>query len=129
MKAVHVVLATTLALGCASLRTSDGARALQRLPTRVEVRSNNQSAVDVYLLCGDRDALWLGVVGAKGGEVFEIPAALRRCARGLNFFLVRRDFNRGYWVGPLFVSVGSHVELVIERYPGLSTASSRRESP
>src|SRR5215204_718387 len=30
--------------------------------TEVAVRSHNASDVDVYLLCGDRDAEWLGVV-------------------------------------------------------------------
>jgi hypothetical protein len=33
-----------------------------RLDTEVAVRSHNASDVDVYLLCGDRDAEWLGVV-------------------------------------------------------------------
>jgi hypothetical protein len=59
--------------------------------------------VDVYLLCGDRDAQWLG-------------------ARGWNFFLVVRRSGRGYWAGPIRPGPGAAVELVIEKYAGLSSA-------
>jgi len=76
----------------------------------------------VYLLCGDRDAQWLGVVHGKEGGLFEVPAARADCVHGLNFFLVPRDFNRGYWVGPLRPRTGSSVHLTIEKYAGLSGA-------
>jgi hypothetical protein len=78
--------------------------------------------VDVYLLCGDRDAQWLGVVHGKEGGLFEVPSSRARCVRGLNFFLVHRDLNRGYWVGPLRLRAASTVHLTIEKYAGLSNA-------
>jgi hypothetical protein len=81
--------------------------------------------VDVYLLCGDRDAQWLGVVHSKEAELFEIPTSRARCLQGLNFFLVPRDFNRGYWVGPFRPRTGSSVHLTIEKYAGLSMARVR----
>ena len=56
--------------------------------TEVAVRSHNASDVDVYLLCGDSDAEWLGVVPRQSGATFAIPPARRICPRGLNFFLV-----------------------------------------
>ena len=76
----------------------------------------------MYLLCGDRDAQWLGVVHGKEGGRFEVPISRARCAPGLNFFLVPRDFNRGYWVGPLRPRTGSSVHLTIEKFAGLSIA-------
>jgi hypothetical protein len=91
--------------------------------TPVGVVSHHRSDVDVYLLCGDHDALSLGVVPAGGFQAFEIPAPRRRCVLGLNFFLVVRSSNRGYWVGPLYPGVDSYVRLVVERYAGLSTVS------
>jgi hypothetical protein len=78
--------------------------------------------VDVYLLCGDRDAQWLGVVHGKEGGLFDVPTSRTHCVHGLNFFLVPRDFNRGYWVGPLRPRTGSSVHLTIEKYAGLSIA-------
>jgi hypothetical protein len=87
--------------------------------------SHNRSDVDVYLLCGDRDARWLGVISKKGAGAFEIPAERARCVSGLNFFLVPRDRNRGYWVGPIQPSAGGQIDLVIEKYAGLSTARVR----
>jgi hypothetical protein len=76
--------------------------------------------VDVYLLCGDRDARWLGLVPENGAEAFEISAREPYCLPGLNFFLVVQKLGRGYWVGPLHPESGSHIDLVIERYAGLS---------
>jgi hypothetical protein len=92
------------------------------LSVPVSVRSHNRSSVDVYLLCGNRDAEWLGVVHGKHGELFDIPASRAWCIRGLNFFLVHRDMNRGYWVGPVRLRRGSTVHLTIEKYAGLSAA-------
>jgi hypothetical protein len=77
----------------------------------------------VYLLCGEQDAVWLGVLEAKGSRAFEIPESRARCVSGLNFFLVSRKQNRGYWVGPVYPRPGSSIDLVIERYAGLSTAA------
>jgi hypothetical protein len=96
----------------------------------VWVRSHNRQDVDVYLLCGNRDAIWLGVVGAHGQDVLEFPSTKTRCVAGLNFFLIPRGHNRGYWVGPLHPRRGdSPVELVIEKYAGLSTAHARWDLP
>ena len=89
---------------------------------RVSGRSHNRSDVDVYLLCGERDASWLGVIAPKGAAGFEIPAARADCVRGLNFFLVVRERERGYWVGPIRPRAGAYVELVVEKYAGLSAA-------
>jgi hypothetical protein len=91
-------------------------------PTPVSVRSHNRSAVDVYLLCGDRDARWLGEVSGKEAGALEIPGGQAYCPRGLNFFLVVRTSGRGYWVGPFLPGRGGRVELVIEKYAGLSSA-------
>lgn len=86
------------------------------------VKSHNHKEVDVYLLCGDRDAEQLGVVPPQQAGMFEIPTSRARCARGLNFFLVRWDIHRGYWVGPFRPRRGLGVDLTIERYAGLSSA-------
>lgn len=91
-------------------------------PIVVSSYSSNRSEVDVYLLCGNRDAKWLGVVSAKGGAAFEIPSEEARCVSGLNFFLVVRNSGRGYWVGPLRPRAGAQIHLVIEKYAGLSAA-------
>jgi hypothetical protein len=88
----------------------------------ISVSSHNRSSVDVYLLCGSREAEWLGVLHRKESAVFEIPASRAQCAAGLNFFLVHRDKNQGYWVGPFRPQAGSSVHLTIERYAGLSAA-------
>jgi hypothetical protein len=96
--------------------------AVPPLSIPIWVRSHNHSEVDVYLLCGDRDAEQLGLVHPKETGLFEIPTSRARCARGLNFFLVRWDINRGYWVGPFRPRSGLGINLVIERYAGLSTA-------
>jgi hypothetical protein len=91
--------------------------------TEVAVRSHNASDVDVYLLCGDRDAQWLGVVPRRSGATFVIPPARRICASGLNFFLVVQ--GRGYWAGPVRPQHADGVVLVIEKYAGLSSAAVR----
>jgi hypothetical protein len=96
----------------------------------VWVRSHNRQDVDVYLLCGRRDAMWLGAVDARGQGILEFPSAKARCVAGLNFFLVPRGLNRGYWVGPLHPRrADSPVELVIEKYAGLSTAHLTQDLP
>ena len=96
--------------------------------TPVWVTSNNRRDVDVYLLCGNRDAIWLGVVRARGEGVFEFPSARARCVAGLNFFLVPRGHNRGYWGVPLqSQSAGTPIELVVEKYAALSAARLRRD--
>jgi hypothetical protein len=104
-----------------------GSRGTEPVPTPISVssRSHNRSDVDVYLLCGDRDARWLGVVSSKGAASFEFPAESAHCAAGLNFFLLHRDRERGYWVGPIRPRPGELIELVIEKYAPLSTARVR----
>jgi hypothetical protein len=97
--------------------------ASMRDPTPVWVRSHNASSVDVYLLCGSHDARWLGSVGERGADAFEIAAEERRCAEGLNFFVVVRKLGRGYWVGPFRPRGPQGVQLVIEKYAGLSSAA------
>ena len=89
--------------------------------TPVLVRSHNGSPVDVYLLCGDHDATLLGSIPEQGSDAYEISAAQRHCMEGLNFFLVVKN-GRGYWVGPLSPTSGSSIQLVIEKYAGLSSA-------
>ena len=117
-------LALILPLACAL------PKGFAALSTPVWVTSNNHRDVDVYLLCGNRDAIWLGLVGARGDGIFEIPSAKARpCVAGLNFFLVPRAYNRGYWVGPLHLQADSRVELVIEKYAALSAARLRRDLP
>jgi hypothetical protein len=110
-------LATCLSLGCALAPGH-----LEPVSTPVWVRSHNRSPVDVYLMCGDRDARWLGTVGVTGSDAFEIPAGQSPCVQGLNFFLVVQNFGRGYWVGPFRPLPSQAINLVIEKYAGLSTA-------
>jgi hypothetical protein len=114
---MSLTLAATLTLACAIPR--GGAESVS---VPISVNSHNRSSVDVYLLCGDRDAEWLGVVDGKESGVFEVPISRTRCVSGLNFFLVHRDLKRGYWVGPLQLQTGSSVRLTIEKYAGLSVA-------
>jgi hypothetical protein len=114
-------LAATMLLGCALPGT------MQTSQVSVWARSHNRSTVDVYLLCGDQDARWLGVVRPTEAAALDFPYAQTRCARGLNFFLVARDFKRGYWVGPMYPQAGSRIDLVIEKYAGLSSANLSRE--
>ena len=110
-------LAVALTLSCALPRGPG-----QPLSIPISVSSNNRSSVDVYLLCGDRDAHWLGVVQGKDTGLFEVPTSRARCVHGVNFFLVPRDFNRGYWVGPLQLRSYSSIHLTIEKYAALSIA-------
>jgi hypothetical protein len=112
-----IALAALLSCACALAATNPES------PIQVFSRSHNRSEVDVYLLCGTRDARWLGKVAQRGAEGFEIAAQEARCTHGLNFFLVVRDQNRGYWVGPVRPRAGADVSLVIEKYAGLSSAS------
>jgi hypothetical protein len=114
-------LVTTMLVGCALPTT------MQTSQVSVWARSHNRSTMDVYLLCGDRDARWLGVVRPEEAAALDFAYARTRCALGLNFFLVSRDVNHGYWVGPMYPRTGSRIELVIERYAGLSSASLARE--
>ena len=118
-KSFLLLLACLLSGACAgSLRRL----APSATPTPVRVVSNNLNDVEVYLLCGDRDASLLGAVPAGDGAELVIPPARLLCARGLNFFLVDRGINHGYWVGPFHPGIGERIDLVIERYAGLSTA-------
>ena len=55
--------------------------------------------------------------------LFSTSPVQQRCAEGLNFFLVTRRPQRGYWVGPLRPRGGVPVTLVIEKYAGLSSVS------
>lgn len=112
-----IILAAGLILACAIPPA-----AVESASIPISVRSHNRSSVDVYLLCGDRDAQWLGVVDGKGGELFEIPLARTACASGLNFFLVHRERHRGYWVGPFRPRAGASIHLTIEKYAALSAA-------
>ena len=114
---MSLTLAATLTLACA---VSRGGSKPASIP--ISVNSHNRSSVDVYLLCGNRDAEWLGVIDGKESGTFEVPISRTRCVHGLNFFLVHRDLNRGYWVGPLRLQTGSSVRLTIEKYAGLSVA-------
>jgi hypothetical protein len=123
MKKRLLGLATVLSLGCALAQNGT------QLPTSIWVRSHNVSAVDVYLLCGDRDAEWLGVVEAQQTDAFEIPPGHPYCVQGLNFFLVVRRSGRGYWVGPFRPQGSVRVDLVIEKYAGLSSARVSQELP
>jgi hypothetical protein len=112
-----LALTATLTLACAIPRSG-----AEPVSIPISVNSHNRSSVDVYLLCGDHDAEWLGVVDGKGSGLFEVPISRTRCVPGLNFFLVHRELNRGYWVGPLRLQSGSSVRLTIEKYVGLSVA-------
>jgi hypothetical protein len=112
----YIALAAFLTLGCA---LAPGG--VQPEPTSVWVRSHNTRPVDVYVLCGSRDARWLGTVGERGDDAFEIPPGQSNCVEGLNFFLVVQNFGRGYWVGPFRPQRSQAVQLVIEKYAGLST--------
>ena len=114
-------LAAPILLGCALPLT------MQTAQVSVWARSHNRSTVDVYLLCGDRDARWLGVIRPNEASALDFPSAQARCVQGLNFFLVARESHRGYWVGPMYPQVGSRIDLVIEKYAGLSNVNLSRE--
>jgi hypothetical protein len=94
-------------------------------PVPVWVRSHNRSDVDVYLACGERDAIWLGLAPPDQSVAFEIPARQARCPLGLRFFLVVLEQGRGYWAGPVRPGWDTPIQVVIEKYAGLSTAELR----
>jgi hypothetical protein len=119
---VSAACSAVLFLGC----TGASGLAPQQ-PTPVWIRSHNRSPVDVYLLCSDRNARWLGTVSARTADALEIPADQRYCIRGMNFFLVVQESGRGYWVGPIRPAQTGRVELVIEKYAGLSSARLQRD--
>jgi len=112
-----LVAAATVCSGCVPVPKGSPSQ-----PTPVWIRSYNRHAVDVYLLCGTADPRLLGAIAHHGSNAFEIPASKRQCARGLQFFLVVRDLEKGYWVGPLRPQGGDVVHLVIEKYAALSSA-------
>jgi hypothetical protein len=109
-------LAALVSFGCAIGPTTAGPQ-----PT-VWARSHNASEVDIYMLCGNQNAKWVGVVPAKGAAAFELPDEDTYCPWGLNFFLVVRNQGRGYWAGPVRPGTSAAIELVIEKYAGLSAA-------
>ena len=94
---------------------------------RVWARSHNASEVDIYMLCGDQNARWVGVVPPKGATAFELVREDTYCPWGLNFFLVVREQGRGYWAGPVRPRTRTAIELVIEKYAGLSSARVLRD--
>ena len=112
-----LALAAALLLACAIPRNAGESPSIP-----ISVDSHNQRSVDVYLLCGEREAEWLGLVPGKESGLFEVPVSRASCAHGLNFFLVPEELNRGYWVGPLRPRRGSSIRLRIEKYAGLSVA-------
>jgi hypothetical protein len=116
-----VLLGTVLTLGCLLTKPLPLAQ-----PVPVWVHSHNRSAVDVYLSCDGRTS-WLGAVEQHGSDAREVPVAHTSCVRGLNFFLLVRRAGRGYWTGPVQATAKAHVELVIRRYAGLSTAQMIRD--
>ena len=115
-----LAVSATLALACAAPQS-------QGRPSTIPiwVHSNHSSDVNVYLLCGDRDAVRLGLVHRGESQAFEIPSSRTICASGLNFFLVPTNINRGYWVGPFRPQSGLGVDLMIEKYAPLSSARLR----
>jgi len=116
---VRLLTLALLLSGCALLRPRTLADP-HILP--IAVHNNNRSDVDVYLLCGEVEAEWLGLVKEKADLLFRVPSERTRCARGINFFVVARDQERGYWVGPVRPRPGSGIDLTIEKYAALSNA-------
>jgi len=116
-----IPLWVSLCLGCALLPKTD-----PKAPIEIFSRSHNQSEVDVYLLCGDQNPIWLGTVGQSGTAGFQVEAERARCLRGWNFYLIVKQSGRGYWAGPVRPRPGGQVLLVIEKYAGLSIAQARR---
>jgi hypothetical protein len=116
------LIAAGLVLACAAPLTAQGTAQVS-----VWARSHNRGTLDVYLLCGNRDAQWLGLIGPHEATELNFSSARTRCVQGMNFFLVDRKHNHGYWVGPIFPARDSRIELVIERYAGLSSASLARD--
>jgi hypothetical protein len=83
--------------------------------------------VEIYLQCGFKDAKWVGAVAARGAAAFDLATEDARCPLGLSFFLLVRDQGRGYWAGPVRLITAATVDLVIEKYAGLSMARSLRD--
>ncbi len=110
------LVAAFTSLGCASGSTAAGPY------PKVWARSHNASEVDIYMLCGNQNAKWVAVVPAKGAAAFELAREDTYCPWGLNFFLVVRKQGRGYWAGPVRPGTRAAIELVIEKYAGLSAA-------
>jgi hypothetical protein len=121
LRSRNALLTASMLLACAVPMNA------QTSQVSVWTRSHNHSTIEVYLLCGDHDATWLGIIGPKETAGLSFPTASTRCVEGLNFFLVDRKHNHGYWVGPMYPRYGSRIELVIERYAGLSSALVGRE--
>ena len=103
-----------------------GSTAAEPYP-KVWARSHNASEVDIYMLCGDQNAKWVGVVPAMGATAFELVREDTSCPWGLNFFLMVREQGRGYWAGPVRPRTRTAIELVIEKYAGLSSARVLRD--
>ena len=117
-----------LYLGAATLLGCALPMRMQTSQISVWAHSHNRSSMDVYVLCGDRDARWLGSVSPNEAAALEFPSTYARCVQGVNFFLVDRDHNRGHWVGPMYPQgAGYQIDLLIEKYAGLSSAGQRRE--
>ncbi|HEY7613020.1 MAG TPA: hypothetical protein VH764_08490 [Gemmatimonadales bacterium] len=111
----------SLLVALASLACAPGSAPAGPAP-KVWARSHNASEVDIYMLCGNQRARWVGVVPAKGAAAFDVAGDDTFCPWGVNFFLVVRDQGRGYWAGPIRPGTGDAIELVIEKYAGLSMA-------
>jgi hypothetical protein len=67
------------------------------------------------------------MVPAKGATAFELVREDSDCPWGLNFFLVVREQGRGYWAGPVRPRERTAIELVIEKYAGLSSVRVLRD--
>ena len=72
-----LTLAAALSLACAIPRSPGEPSSIP-----ISVSSHNRRSVDVYLLCGDRDAQWLGVVHGKEAGLFESRPRERVACRG-----------------------------------------------
>ncbi|HEY7635570.1 MAG TPA: hypothetical protein VH763_08505 [Gemmatimonadales bacterium] len=112
-----LMAAAILLLAC-----SLGGKASPTATTPVWVRSHNGSPVDVYLQCGHHDPTLLGSIPVRGSDGYQISPRQRRCLEGLTFLVVVQEAARGYRVGPVNPTSGSSIQLVIEKYAGLSTA-------
>jgi hypothetical protein len=115
------LVAAFASLGCASRSTATGPY------PKVWARSHNANEVDIYMTCGSQNAKWVAVVPAKGAAAFELAREDTYCPWGLNFFLVVRKQGRGYWAGPVRPGMRTAIELVIEKYAGLSAARLLRD--
>jgi hypothetical protein len=92
------------------------------MPIPISGHNYNRSDVDVYLTCGLREGIWLGLIPKKGAAAFEIPPGAARCASGLTSFLAVSDGGGRYWARPVRFQAGDQVDLVIERHVGRSIA-------